>query len=146
MHGTNVDFDGFFADHLWDKKWGLVLVFAAGLRRHNTQLLQSLNQRVRDRKSEALSAPSDDYVYGSYLLGRVLTNSEASDAASRVDVIRTCLDACRETIPEYVEAVKKELGNIGELAALVGVEQTFLITVEVRGCRSSSGTLLWSET
>lgn len=127
----SAELDSFLEAHHWDKKWGPVLVFAAGLRRHNTDLLRKLNKIVSDRRKAEVGPPSSEFLYGSYLLGRILSNSEASDEDSRLPVLRTCLGACSASIPEFVAAVKKDMGNIGELAALIGVEQTFLVTVGV---------------
>ena len=131
FRSMSVSFDNFFGDHLFDKKWGPVLMFAAGLRRHNSDLLLRLTAKVSKIKEQAIGAPSSDYIYGSYLLGRLLTNSEASDEAPRLAVIRLCLDACGASIPEFIAQISKDIGNIGELAALIGVEQTFNITVGV---------------
>lgn len=124
------DFDDFIAAHLWNKQWGQVLMFAAGLRRHNTELLSRLNALVSNQRDQQIDGDSD-YIYGSYLLGRLLTNSEASDATSRIAVLRTCLDAATRSIPEFAAALTRELGNVGELGALIGVEQTMLVTVGV---------------
>jgi hypothetical protein len=127
----SAEFDAFFERNLWDKRWGSVLMFAAGLRRHNTELLLRLNELVKEEKDRDISGARSEYTYAAYLLGRLLTNSEASDASSRLDVLRTCLDACHQSIPDFVEAVRPDLGNVAELAALIGVEQTFLVTVGV---------------
>jgi hypothetical protein len=63
----SADFDAFFEANLQDKKWGQVLVFAAGLRRHNTDLLQALNTRIQGRTGQKVDESESDYSYGSYL-------------------------------------------------------------------------------
>lgn len=124
-------FDDFFKANLFDRRWGSVLTFAAGLRRHNTELLTELNATVRKEKGHALIDVSSDYIYASYLLGRILSNSEAAHEGARLEVLRTCLDACKDSLPRFeVEAVD-QFGPIGRLAALVGIEQTFFVTVGV---------------
>ena len=44
------EFEEFFEQHLYQRKWGQVLVFAAGLRRHNNQLLCRLNQKIEKNR------------------------------------------------------------------------------------------------
>lgn len=124
-------FDSFFSQHFFEKRWGQVLVFAAGLRRHNTELLNGLNGLVRDELDRNIDGSSERFQYGAYLLGRILANSEASDNSPRIAVLRTCLRAANLSLTEFAQLLKADLGNIGEIAALIGVEQTFLVTVGV---------------
>lgn len=121
----------FFKDHLYQRKWGQVLVFAAGLHRHNNQLLRRLNQKIEENRIQISMTDKDDYIYGAYLLGRILTNSEASDEDYRIDVLRTCLYASNESANELAQEAKNQFGNFGEIAALLGTEQTLFITIGV---------------
>ena len=124
-------FEEFFKQHLYQRKWGQVLVFAAGLRRHNNQLLRGLNQKIGENRIQISMTDRDDYIYGAYLLGRILTNSEASDEDYRIDVLRTCLYASNESANELAQEAKIQFGNVGEIAALLGTEQTLFITIGV---------------
>ena len=124
-------FEEFFKDHLYQRKWGQVLVFAAGLRRHNNQLLRGLNQKIEENRIQISMTDKDDYIYGAYLLGRILTNSEASDEDYRINVLRTCLYASNESANELAQEAKIQFGNFGEIAALLGTEQTLFITIGV---------------
>jgi hypothetical protein len=132
-HGINQhpDRDRFFEKNLFDRTWGLPLTFAAGLRRRNSALFPRLLAKVRDEHAKAVGEPSSDYYYGAYLLGRILSNSETTDEEIRLAVLEECILAFERSLPEFVTTFKKQFGNIGELAALMGVEQSFFVTVGV---------------
>jgi hypothetical protein len=132
-HGINQlpDRDRFFEENLFDRKWGLPLTFAAGLRRRNTALFPRLLKKVHDEHERAVGEPSSDYYYGAYLLGRILSNSETTDEDIRLEVLEECILAFERSLPEFVATAKKQFGNIGELAALMGIEQSFFVTVGV---------------
>lgn len=121
----------FIRTHLVDKKWGLALAFAAGLKRKNTELLEILTAEVKSIRKNAIGAPSSDYFYAAYLLGRILSNSETAQESARLEVLRELLAALQMSLPEFVEAAKAQFGNIGEIAALIGTEHTFFATVGV---------------
>jgi hypothetical protein len=123
--------EDFFEEQLFERKWGLALTFAAGLRRRNSNLLPRLLTRVRAEYSRAVDEPSSDYYYGAYLVGRILSNSEATDESVRIEVLEECILAFERSLPEFVKTAKKQFGNIGELAALIGVEHSFFVTVGV---------------
>ncbi len=124
-------FDAFFREHLFDRSWGQVLVFAAGLRRHNSRLLEILDGLVQQERSQLSVAEGDDYLYGAYLLGRILSNSDASDAGARLRVLRTSVGAARESAQALTEQATAQFGNIGEVVALVGTEHTMMVTIGV---------------
>jgi hypothetical protein len=132
-HGINqlADRDQFFEENLFNRKWGLPMTFAAGLRRRNSALFPRLLTRVRDEHAKAIGEPGSDYYYGAYLLGRILSNSETTDEDIRLAVLEECILAFERSLPEFVNTAKRQFGNIGELAALMGVEQSFFVTVGV---------------
>lgn len=135
--------DEFFVENILERKWGQVLVFAAGLLRHNSSLLRQLESRVREsRPTHVDGDAAERYVYGAYLLGRILSNSDAANAGPRKTALITCLDGTCHAIPEFEREAVAQLGNIGELAALVGVEQTFFVTVGVPWLQVQFRTLL----
>jgi hypothetical protein len=146
-HSINqmVDRDTFFRRVLLDRRWGLALVFAAGLRRKNTELLQDLIEDVEALKKNAIGEPSADYFYSAYLIGRILSNSESTDKSARISVIKTCLTASIDSLPEFVKTATKEFGNIGELAALMGIEHSFFSTVGVPWLQAQFKSLLSSK-
>lgn len=125
------DLEQFFEDHLFNRDWGTVLVFAAGLRRHNSRLLQRLVQVVHAAKENDLSSDKTEYLYGSYLLGRLLANSEGTEVSPRFEVLRTSLAASALSMEQFSEILQAQIGNIGEIAALMAVDQTFFVTVGV---------------
>jgi len=128
---TLSDRNEFFRRQLTSRKWGLALVFAAGLERKNSELLKLLVQDVEKLGQPSLDGIGPDYLYAAYLVGRILSNSEGADKASRVLTLQVCLDACVGTIPGFAAEAKAQFGNIGEIAALIGVEHTFFATVGV---------------
>jgi len=132
-HGINQrsDRDEFCERSLFDRKWGLALVFAAGLRRKNGALLHRLVKKLGEVKKDALGALSDDFFYAAYLVGKMLSNSEATEKGARLAVLRSSLRACVDSLPEFEAVAVKQVGPIGKVAALIGVEQTFFITVGV---------------
>lgn len=121
----------FFLGHAFDRRWGQALVFAAGLRRHNSDLLVELNSLVRKERDQLSVGQSEDYLYGAYLLGRVLSNSDAAEKAPRLEVLRTSLQAGRESAEMLAKEAEEQFGPIGQVVALVGTEQTLLVTVGV---------------
>jgi hypothetical protein len=125
------DPEQFFVDKLLVRKWGAVLMFAAGLRRHNSKLLDRLTGIVEAERTNAIDEVSSDYIYASYLIGRLLSNSEGTEAAPRLNVLRTCLAASSVSLEQFTESLKEDFGNIGEVAALLAVDQTFFVTVGV---------------
>lgn len=125
------DLDAFVIDHLFDRHWGGVAVFAAGLRRRNSDLLNRVAAAVERHRAAAIGEPGDDYYYAAYLCGRLLSNSDMADREPRLAALRTCLKATDESIPEFERAVVEQFGTIGKLVALLGAEQTFFVTVGV---------------
>lgn len=123
--------ESFAVDKIFDRKWGQVLTFAAGSVRHNSNLLRMLSSRVEEKKREDTDGARDDYVYGAYLLGRMLSNSKASDKEPRLRALEVTLHGASAAIPHFEEIAIDKFGNIGELAALLGIEQTFFVTVGV---------------
>jgi hypothetical protein len=124
-------FDAFVTEHLFDRHWGQVLVFAAGLRRHNSQLLVNLNKVVQVEIEQLSVSGNEDYLYGAYMLGRILSNSDAADREPRLHVLRTSVAAARESAAILAEDAKAQFGNIGEVIALFGSEHTMLVTIGV---------------
>lgn len=129
--GAPTKFDAFFLKHLFDRRWGQVLVFAAGLRRHNSELLSQLNDRVERERGQTSMAGSEDYLYGAYLLGRILSNSDYSDRNPRLDVLRTAVAAARESADLLAAEATDQFGPIGNVVALLGVEHTLFVAVGV---------------
>lgn len=132
-HGINQlpERDKFFEANLFERQWGLPLTFAAGLRRKNSALFGPLLAKVRQEYSQAIGSPSSDYFYGAYLLGRILSNSESTDGQVRLEVLEQCILAFERSLPEFVAEAKRQFGGIGELAALMGIEQSFFVSVGV---------------
>jgi hypothetical protein len=132
-HAINqmADRDEFALAKSLDRRWGLAIVFAAGLRRKNNDLLKGLVAQAKREKNLTVGDPSDQYLYGSYLAGKVLSNSESSDRNPKLAALRTCLTACVDSMPVFAAEAKRQFGNIGELAALIAVEQTFVASVGV---------------
>src|SRR5690606_38020218 len=129
--GMPEEFDGFFLEHLFDRRWGQVLVFAAGFRRHNSRLLTRLNARVVKERSQTTMSDSEDYLYGAYLLGRILSNSDYSDKSPRLEVLRTTVAAARESADLLAVEAEAQFGPIGNVVALLGVEHTLFVAVGV---------------
>lgn len=122
----------FFLMNMLDRKWGAALVFAAGLVRHNTDLLHKLCGRVGDLATLPLEIVGEnDHLYAGYFVGKVLSNSDAAHEPARIAALKVCLSAARDSIDPFAEEAKREFGNIGEIAALLGVEQSFFLTVGV---------------
>jgi hypothetical protein len=114
-----------------DRRWGGVITFAAGLRRKNSVLLETMSTRTAARRALIVGPPDDDYFYSAFLTGRVLANSESSDHGPKTAALRTCLTASVESVPEIEKQAKAQFGNIGMLIALIGIEHTFFVTVGV---------------
>ena len=126
------DMGEFFQTNLLDRRWGAAMVFAAGLTRHNTDLLQKLCLRAGDLTTLPLDIVSEhDHLYAGYLIGKILSNSDAAHEPARLAALRVCLAAARDSIAPFAAEAKREFGNIGEIAALLGVEQSFFLTVGV---------------
>jgi len=128
---TMADREEFFVSRLFQREWGLCLVFAAGLRRKNTSLLLRLTEVVAQERSKAIGDVSREYLYGGYLLGRILSNSDTSDDPARIAALRENLRSMEIALPDFVTTSKDQFGNIGELAALIAVQHTFFATVGV---------------
>ena len=131
LGGRAGEFDEFFEKHLFDRRWGQVLVFAAGLRRHNSDLLLRLNQRVEKEREQHVVFNGEDYLYGAYLLGRILSNSDFSDNNPRLEVLRTTVAAAGESADLLAAEAVEQFGNIGDVIALVGTEHTLFVAVGV---------------
>lgn len=140
------EFDGFFEEKLFDRKWGHVLVFAAGLRRKNTKLLTRLNEKVNQERDQLSVADREDYLYGAYLLGRILSNSEFSDAPPRLSVLRTTTAAAKESADLLAVEAVKQFGPIGNVVSLVGIEQTLFVSIGVPWLEKQIGDLAADET
>ena len=125
------DQDEFIRASLLDRKWGLAIVFAAGLRRKNSDLIKTLVSDIKALRERAIDHPGSDYLYGAYLIGRILSNSEASDERARLGALGEVLNASKVSLPEMAEEVKKQLGNIGEVAVLIAADHSFFVTVGV---------------
>jgi len=123
--------DGTFGERFVERKWGLVLVFAAGLHPENSALLAGLTERVERLKKDAIGPLTQDYFYAAFLLGRILSNSELTDKTERLRVLRACLAASVDSVPEFAAAARQQFGAIGDVAALIGVEFAFFATVGV---------------
>lgn len=136
LRGRAQEFDDFFLTHLFDRRWGQVLVFAAGLRRHNSDLLMKLNDRVEKEREQHTVFNGEDYLYGAYLLGRILSNSDYSDNNPRLQVLRTTVAAARESADLLAEEAVQQFGNIGNVIALVGTEHTLFVAVGVPWLRN----------
>lgn len=121
----------FFKERLFDRAWGQALVFAAGLRRYNSDLLTELNNVVHSVRDQLSVADNEDYLYGAYLLGRILSNSDAAERMPRLAVLKTALHAARESADILAKEAQDQFGNIGQVVALVGTEHTMLVTVGV---------------
>lgn len=128
QHGSVPEF---FRRRIFDRRWGQALVFAAGLRRHNSDVLNDLNQLVSTERDQLNVGQTEDYLYGAYLLGRVLSNSDAAEKAPRLEVLHTAVQAACESASMLAKEAEEQFGPIGEVVALVGTEQTLLVTVGV---------------
>ncbi|MEK9507323.1 hypothetical protein WI460_03875 [Gemmatimonadota bacterium Y43] len=124
-------FDAFFLEHLFDRQWGHVLVFAAGLRRKNSALLEALNAKVRAEREQLSVSDRADYLYGAYLAGRILSNSEFSDAGPRAEVLKTATEAAVESADFLAAEAVDQFGPLGDVVALVGTEHTLFVSVGV---------------
>lgn len=136
------DLDRFAIEQMQERKWGGALVFAAGLRRKNSVLLGAMSGAVSRRRARIVGDPDDDVIYGGYLTGRVLANSEASDHPEKVAALRTCLSAAAASVPELEGKMVAHYGGFGHLMALIGTEHTFSITIGVPWVRQQLRTLL----
>ena len=131
LHGQSSGFEDFFDSKLFHRKWGHTLVFAAGLRRRNSELLVRLNARVERERDQLNVASGEDFLYGAYLLGRILSNSEFSDHKPRQDVLHTTVRAAGISADLLGAEAVEQFGNIGSVLALVGTEHTLFISVGV---------------
>jgi hypothetical protein len=125
------DLDSFAQSRLFARKWGGTIVFAAGLRRNNSGLLNKLSGGIDQLRERALGDVTDDYLYAAYACGKVLSNSDGSDHSARIGALRVFLRASTDALPDFEKALKEQYGNIGEVIALFGGEQTFFVTVGV---------------
>ena len=131
LHGRGSGFEDFFDAKLFHRKWGHTLVFAAGLRRRNSELLVRLNARVEKERDQLNVGNGEDFLYGAYLLGRILSNSEFSDHKPRRDVLHTTVRAAGISADLLGAEAVAQFGNIGNVVALVGTEHTLFISVGV---------------
>ena len=131
LHGQSSGFEDFFAAKLFHRKWGHTLVFAAGLRRKNSDLLVRLNARIERERDQLNVGRSEDFLYGAYLLGRILSNSEFSNHKPRQDVLLTTVRAAGISADLLGAEAVAQFGNIGSVLALVGTEHTLFISVGV---------------
>ncbi len=138
------DLDSFAVANIANRGWAGPSVFAAGLRRKNSALLNKMSAVVAQRRALIVGNPDDDYLYAAYLTGRVLANSESSDHGPKVAALRTCLAAVSESIPELEEKMVEHFGNVGRLISLIGAEQTLFVTVGVPWLKNQLVELLGS--
>jgi len=131
LNGRGSGFEEFFDTHLFHRTWGHTLVFAAGLRRNNSDLLVRLNARVERERDQLDVGGGEDFLYGAYLLGRILSNSEFSDDKPRQDVLRTAVRAAGVSADLLGAEAVAQFGNIGSVVALVGTEHTLFVSVGV---------------
>ncbi len=125
------DFEEFAIEKLYARNWGGVLVFAAGLRRRNSQILTQIVGTIDELRVLAVGELGDDYYYASYLCGRVLSNSETADNDPRVLALRTFLRGANDSLPILEGLATEQFGKIGHLMALVGIEHTVFTTIGV---------------
>ena len=131
LNGQASGFEDFFASKLFHRKWGHTLVFAAGLRRRNSELLVRLNSRVEMEREQLNLGRGEDFLYGAYLLGRILSNSEFSDHKPRQEVLHTTVQAAGISASLLGDEAVAQFGNVGNVLALVATEQTLFISVGV---------------
>ena len=131
LHGQDRGFEDFFAAKLFHRKWGHTLVFAAGLRRRNSELLVRLNALVERERDQFNVGGGEDFLYGAYLLGRILSNSEFSNHKPRRDVLHTTVRAAGISADLLGAEAVAQFGNIGSVVALVGTEHTLFVSVGV---------------
>ena len=131
LHGQDSGFEDFFAAKLFHRKWGHTLVFAAGLRRRNSELLVRLNALVERERDQLNVGGGEDFLYGAYLLGRILSNSEFSNHKPRRDVLHTTVRAAGISADLLGAEAVAQFGNIGSVVALVGTEHTLFVAVGV---------------
>ena len=131
LHSQSGGFEDFFDAKLFHRKWGHTLVFAAGLRRRNSELLVRLNARVQKERDQLTVGNGEDFLYGAYLLGRILSNSEFSDHKPRQDVLHTTVRAAGISADLLGAEAVAQFGNIGSVLALVGTEHTLFVSVGV---------------
>ncbi len=131
LKGRSSGFEDFFSAKLFHRKWGHTLVFAAGLRRRNSRLLMRLNTQVASERDQLNVAGSEDFLYGAYLLGRILSNSEFSDDRPRQEVLHTTVQAAGMSADLLSAEAVVQFGNIGNVLALVGTEHTLFVSVGV---------------
>ena len=131
LNNRGSGFEDFFANKLFDRKWGHTLVFAAGLRRRNSELLVQLNAQVETERVQLNVNGGEDFLYGAYLLGRILSNSEFSDHTPRKKVLHTTVRAAGMSADLLGDEAAEQFGNIGRVVALVGTEHTLFVSVGV---------------
>lgn len=131
LHTQGTGFEDFFMAKLFHRKWGHTLVFAAGLRRRNSALLERLNARVKMERDQLTVGGGQDFLYGSYLLGRILSNSEFSDHGAREEVLHTTVRAAGISADLLGAQAVAQFGNVGNVLALVGTEHTLFVAVGV---------------
>jgi hypothetical protein len=131
------DLDRFAVENLFERRWASTSVFAAGLRRSNSRLLNSISAAVeRHRANSVGGRPSDDYFFAAWVCGRVLANSESADHGPKVAALRTTLAAASASVPELTEQATEQYGNIGHLMAIVAAEHSFFVAVGVPWIRN----------
>jgi hypothetical protein len=138
----NVALESFVTQHQYDRRWAGAIVFAAGMQRNNSALLDKLAGSVDRTLTAAVGALSDDHYYVAYLAGRVLSNSEGSDHRPRVAALEAVLRAMARSIPGFEEVVTQEYGPVGKLMALIGVEHSFFVTIGVPWLKNQLSALL----
>ena len=90
-----------------------------------------LNARVEKERDQLNVGNGEDFLYGAYLLGRILSNSEFSDHKPRRDVLHTTVRAAGISADLLGAQAVAQFGNIGNVVALVGTEHTLFISVGV---------------
>jgi hypothetical protein len=138
----HLDLDEFALSSLMRREWGSPIVFAAGLRRANSGLLSRWAGEIDRRFNVGEHEPTDDELFATYVLGRVLSNSESSDHGARLAALRAVVVGARLAIPGFERMVVEQYGKIGHLLALLGAEHSLFVTLGVPWLRRQIRELL----
>jgi hypothetical protein len=136
------DLDDFARDHLYEREWGGVITFAAGLRRRNPKLLTNIVAALERQRANALGDPSEDYLYAGYLCGRVLSNSDTTNEDVRVAALKATLDSFDAGTGVIRDLVIKQFGPIGDVLSTMATEYSFFVAVGVPWLRNQFRSLM----